>query len=406
PLPLLLFWGMTYQKRMRNRYRHIRKRIADINSSVENSIQGIREVKSFANEDLEIGRFQDVNREFRFAKEKMYSVMAAFHSTMMYILDCYPLIMISGGVILVAYAKAEITDVIIFMIYLRFIMNPVRRMVNFSEQFQQGAASFERFVEVMDIEPEIQDREKAVFLNSLEGNIVFENVSFSYAPESGQVLANINIKINQGQTVALVGESGAGKTTIAALISRFYEPQQGRVIIDGYDIMDLKQTSLRDNIGIVRQNPFMFDTSIAENILFGKPDALQEEVIEAARQANILEFIESLPQGFDTLVGEHGVKLSGGQKQRLSIARVFLKNPLILVFDEATSSLDTESESLIQKSMKALCHGRTTIIIAHRLSTIRNADIIYVLKKGEIVESGTHEQLVARQGYYHALHKI
>lgn len=406
PLPFLLLWGMTYQGRMRNRYRHIRTRIADINSSVENSIQGIREVKSFANEELELERFDDVNSEFKFAKEKMYTVMAAFHSAMMFILNCYPLTLIAGGVIVVANGLADIADILTFMIFLRFIMNPIRRMVNFSEQFQQGVASFERFVEIMDIEPEICDHKNAIPLEAVKGNIVFNDVTFKYNEESNDILNNINLDIKAGATVALVGESGAGKTTLAAIIPRFYEPQKGTISIDDINIMDLQQQSLRDNIGIVRQNPFMFDTTIAENILFGKPNASEAEMVEAARNANILEFINSLPERFNTLVGEHGVKLSGGQKQRVSIARVFLKNPPILIFDEATSSLDTESESLIKQSMNILCENRTTIIIAHRLSTIKHADMIYVLKNGSIVESGNHKSLIKKEGYYHTLHQI
>jgi ATP-binding cassette subfamily B protein len=406
PLPFLLLWGMTYQGRMRSRYRHIRERIADINSSVENSIQGIREVKSFANEELEIDRFDNVNTEFRYAKERMYTVMAAFHSTMMFLMRCYPLLVISGGIVLVAYNRAKMSDIITFFVLIQFIMNPLRRMVNFSEQFQQGAASFERFVEVMDIDPEIKDRNNAISLKSPRGDIKFDNVCFNYTEDGPVVLNDISLEVEAGKTVAFVGESGAGKTTLAALIPRFYELKKGKVTIDGHDIMDLKQSSLRDNIGIVRQNSFIFDATIAENILFGKSDATQEELVNAAKNANILEFIESLPDGFETLAGEHGVKLSGGQKQRLSIARVFLKNPPILIFDEATSSLDTESESLIQKSMNELCKDRTTIVIAHRLSTIRNADKIYVMKKGEIVESGNHEELLALKGYYQQLHKI
>ena len=406
PLPFLLFWGMTYQGRMRSRYRHIRERIADINSSVENSIQGIREIKSFANEKREIGRFDDVNSEFCFAKERMYAVIAAFHSTMMYIMSCYPLIIVSGGAVLIAYDMADLADIVTFTVLLRFIMNPIRRMVNFSDQFQQGAASFERFIEILDIDPEIKDRPNALTLDSLRGDITIDNVGFSYSEATGEVLKDINIKIESGQSVALVGESGAGKTTLAALIPRFYEPDAGKVMIDGHDIMDLSQAFLRDNIGIVRQNAFIFDATIAENIMFGKPDATREELIEAAESANILEFIESLPDGFETLAGEHGVKLSGGQKQRLSIARVFLKNPPILIFDEATSSLDTESEALIQKSMNELCKERTTIIIAHRLSTIRSADNIFVMKSGEIVESGKHDELIEARGYYYQLHKI
>ena len=406
PLPILLFWGMTYQGRMRVRYRRIRERIADINSSVENSIQGIREVKSFANEKIEIDRFDDVNSEFKYAKERMYAVMAAFHSTMMYLMNNYPLIIVTGGAVLIAYNHADFADILTFSVLLRFIMNPIRRMVAFSEQFQQGAASFERFIEVMDIEPEIQDKPHAFDLELIRGDIAVEHVDFSYTGETGKVLKDICMNIKHGRKIALVGESGAGKSTLAALIPRFYEPEKGRITIDGHDIMDLTQNSLRDNIGIVRQNSFIFDATIAENIMFGKPDATKEELIAAAKNANILDFIESLPEGFDTIAGEHGVKLSGGQKQRLSIARVFLKNPPILIFDEATSALDTESEFLIQKSMEKLCRNRTTVIIAHRLSTVRDADMIYVMKAGEVVEAGTHDELVKAEGYYYQLHKI
>ena len=406
PLPVLLFWGMTYQGRMRSRYRHIRERIADINSSVENSIQGIREVKSFANEKHEILRFNDVNIEFRYAKEKMYTVMAAFHSTMMYIMNCYPLIMITGGVILISYNLADLADIVTFIVFLRFIMNPIRRMVNFSEQFQQGAASFERFIEILDIEPEIQDKANPIKIDDLKGDIVFDNITFSYNHDCGEILKNINMNIKSGETVAIVGESGAGKSTLAALIPRFYEPQEGSVFIDGYNIMDLTQSALRKNIGIVRQNAFIFDATLAENILFGNPEASREEIVNAAKNAKILDFIESLPNGFETLAGEHGVKLSGGQKQRISIARVFLKNPPILIFDEATSALDTESEVYIQDAMNKLSKDRTSIIIAHRLSTIKNADNIFVMKDGEIVEQGSHEQLIQKQGYYYQLHNV
>ena len=403
PLPLLFTWGMIYRKRMRSSYSHIRKRIADINSSVENSIQGIREVKSFANEELEILRFDDVNSEFRQAKEKMYSVMAGFHAGMMFIIHSYRLIIISGAVLLIAYGKVDMIDLITFLLFIPYILEPVRRMVNFAEQFQQGVASFERFVEVMDIDPEIKDSENAIALDDLKGNIVFENVSFKYSPETDDILKNINIEVKEGETVALVGESGAGKTSLAALIPRFYEPRKGRVLVDGHDIAELKQEFLRDNIGIVRQSSFLFDNSISDNILFGNPNATRKDVVKAAFNANILDFIESLPDGFDSMVGEHGVKLSGGQKQRLSIARVFLKNPPILIFDEATSSLDTESEKLIHKSMEKLCENRTTIIIAHRLSTVQNADVIHVLKNGEIIESGSHDALIAKKGAYHKL---
>ncbi|MDO9578162.1 MAG: ATP-binding cassette domain-containing protein, partial [Candidatus Cloacimonadales bacterium] len=271
-------------------------------------------------------------------------------------------------------------------------------------QFQQGTASFERFIEIMDIEPDIKDKKDAFSLIDVKGRIEITNLSFKYNSSEDWILQNINLTVPAGKTVALVGESGAGKSTIASLIPRFYEAQKGSISIDGNDIMDLTQRSLRENIGIVQQNVFLFDTSIRENIIYGNPKASEEEVIEAARKANILDFIQSLPEGFETLTGERGVKLSGGQKQRISIARAFLKNPPILIFDEATSSLDTESEAYIQKAMEELSQNRTTVIIAHRLSTVRKADLLYVINKGRIVEQGTHAELMAKKDYYHNLY--
>ena len=288
--------------------------------------------------------------------------------------------------------------------FARFMSKPIDRMVNFVEQFGQGAASFERFTEIMDIEPDIQDRPNPIEPETITGAIEIRNLSFSYEGNDVHVLKQIELSIRAGQTVALVGESGAGKSTIAALIPRFYEATSGTITIDGIDVLDLRQHFLREQIGLVQQSPFLFDTTIRDNILFGNREASEEEVIDAARQANILDFIESLPEGFNAPVGEHGVKLSGGQKQRISIARVFLKNPPILIFDEATSALDTESEQLIQDAMERLCKDRTTIIIAHRLSTVKHADTIYVLRNGEVVENGTHPELTAQEGYYHTLY--
>jgi ATP-binding cassette subfamily B protein len=285
-----------------------------------------------------------------------------------------------------------------------FILRPIERLVHFTEQFQQGSTAFERFIEIMDIEPDIKDNKNAKTLENVKGSIIIENLTFKYTSSESWVLQDINMVIPAGKTIALVGESGAGKTTIASLIPRFYEAQKGSISIDGNNIMDLKQKSLRKNIGIVQQNVFLFDTTIRENIIYGNPLATEEEVIEAARKANILTFIQSLPEGFDTLTGERGVKLSGGQKQRISIARAFLKNPPILIFDEATSSLDTESEAYIQAAMEELSQNRTTIIIAHRLSTVRNADLLYVINEGKIMEEGTHTELMEKKEYYYNLY--
>lgn len=405
PLPFMFLWGISFGGKMRRGFRGVRKKIADINSNVENSIQGIREVQSFTNEEHEISKFSDVNREFRLAKENMYSIMAGFHAGMQFFMQFNTLVVIGGGTILIHYGKTTMPDLVAFLLYQRFITRPIQNLINFVEQYQQGVASFERFTEVMDIEPDIQDEPDAVDVKGeLKGHVQLEHVSFTYKNDKEYVLNDVSLEIRPGATVALVGESGAGKSTIASLLPRFYEPQKGKILIDGYPIDKLKQKFLRETIGIVQQNVFLFDTTIRENIMFGNPEAAERDVLEAVRRANLLDFINSLPDGLDTIVGERGVQLSGGQKQRISIARVFLKNPSILVFDEATSSLDTESEALIKDSMIELCKGRSTLIIAHRLSTVRHADYTYVLRNGKIVEQGVHDELIRRKGYYYDLY--
>jgi len=407
PLPFLLAWGYFYGGSMRKGFRNVRKRIADINSRVENSVQGIREVKSYANEEEEIDKFEVVNISFRSAKEKMYGIMAIFFSVMSFLIESYFFVVIAGGVMLIHFGK-DITsgDLLAFILYVYFILNPVRRLVNFAEQFQQGAACFERFTEVMDIEPDIVDKKDAYTFEPVNGEIVFDKVSFKYAQSHETVLEDISLQIPSHKTIAIVGESGAGKSTVVSLIPRFYEPQQGTIRIDGHDIMDLKQKFLRENVGIVQQNVFLFDSTIRDNIMYGSPDASEEQLINAAQKANIYDYIQSLPEGFDTFVGERGVKLSGGQKQRISIARVFLKDPPVFIFDEATSSLDTESELLIQQSLELLSQNRTTVIIAHRLSTVKNADYLYVMNAGCIVEHGTHTELLEKKDYYHKLYTM
>ncbi len=404
PLPVMVLCGIGFQRRFRRNVRTMRRRVADINANIENSIQGIREVKSFAREDHAVAQFDEVNHDFRESKETMYHTMAAFHSTMMGLINVHEIIIAIAGALMVFNRKASIADVLVFLMFARFMTKPIDRMVNFVEQFGQGAASFERFTEIMDIEPDIQDRENPIEPDPITGAIEVRDLTFAYEGNKAQVLKNVSMSITAGQTVALVGESGAGKSTLAALIPRFYEAKSGSIEIDGVNVLDLRQQFLREQIGIVQQSPFLFDTSIRDNILFGNREASEEEIIAAAKQANIYDFIQSLPEGFDSPVGEHGVKLSGGQKQRVSIARVFLKNPPILIFDEATSALDTESEQLIQDAMERLCKDRTTIIIAHRLSTVKHADTIYVLRDGEVVENGTHAELTALEGYYHTLY--
>jgi ATP-binding cassette subfamily B protein len=404
PLPLLVIWGLTYGRRMKGGFRKVRKRIADINSSVENSMQGIREVKSFANETLEIEKFDHVNQNFRMAKERMYGIMATFYTGMQFLTDFYYVVVISGGAYLIFKGQIDVTDLLAFTLYINFMLNPINRLINFAEQYQQGATAFERFIEIMDIDPDISDKKGAQDLQIRQAALSIKDLTFKYSSSKEWVLRDIDIHVPAGKTIALVGESGAGKSTLVSLIPRFYEPSKGIISIDGQDIMQVTQRSLRTNIGIVQQSVFMFDSTIRDNIIYGNPQASEKELIEAARRANILDFIQSLPDGFDTLVGERGVKLSGGQKQRISIARVFLKNPPILIFDEATSSLDTESEAYIQSAMEELSKNRTTIIIAHRLSTVINADVIYVLKNGQVVETGNHASLMEADGYYRSLY--
>ncbi|HEY5620975.1 MAG TPA: ABC transporter ATP-binding protein [Pontiella sp.] len=404
PLPLMVLCGILFQKRFRRNVRTMRKRVADINANIENAIQGIREVKSFAVEHHAVEQFDEVNHDFRKSKETMYHTMAAFHSTMMGFIHAHEILIAVAGAVMVFHGTALIADVLVFLMFARFMTKPIDRMVNFVEQFGQGAASFERFTDIMDIEPDIQDRPAPVEPRQVTGAIDVTSLSFAYEGNTAKVLKNVSLSIPAGQTAALVGESGAGKSTLAALIPRFYEASEGSITIDGVNVLDLRQQFLREQIGIVQQSPFLFDTTIRDNILFGNREATEEELIEAAKQANIYDFIMSLPEGFDSPVGEHGVKLSGGQKQRISIARVFLKNPPILIFDEATSALDTESEQLIQDVMERLCKNRTTIIIAHRLSTVKHADTIFALRDCEVVERGTHAELTEREGYYHTLY--
>jgi len=407
PLPLMLGWGIFYGGKMRKGFRAVRRKIADINSSVENSVQGIREVKSYANEEAELDKFEEVNCTFRLAKENMYGVMGLFFSGMGFLVQSYILVIIAGGVLLIHLDTGfTVADLLTFVLYIYFILKPINRLISFAEQYQQGAASFERFIEVMDIEPDIVDRRDAYDFEPVKGRIELSNVSFNYSGAPGMVLDDVSIDIPASKTIAIVGESGAGKSTVASLIPRFYEPKAGVVSIDGHDVMGLKQRFLRRNIGLVQQNVFLFDSTIRENIMYGNVRATEEELFEAAKKANIYDFIMSLPDGFDSLVGERGVLLSGGQKQRISIARVFLKDPAVFIFDEATSSLDTESEALIQKSLELLSRNRTTIIIAHRLSTVKRADFIYVLRRGKVVEKGTHKELLENKDYYHSLYSM
>jgi ATP-binding cassette subfamily B protein len=405
PLPLLLIWGNVFKIRLRRTFREVRKRVADINSNVENSIQGIREVKSYAKERYAINQFDCVNNDFKMAKTNMYHTMAGFHSGMVFFIESYSVIIIGGGMLLVHAGRMEIVELVGFLMYRRYMFQPIRRLTGFVEQFQQGAAAFERFVEIMEEEPETRDLHDALPLDHVGGDIQLKHVQFKYNDSDARwILDDVSIHIKPGQTVALVGESGAGKSTLASLIPRFYEWQGGSILIDGQDVMALRKQDLRRNVGIVQQSVFLFDTTVRENIMFGRPSATEDDLIAAAKSAHIYDFIMSLPDGFDATVGERGVMLSGGQKQRISMARVFLKNPPILIFDEATSSLDAESEVFIQESLERLCAGRATLVIAHRLSTVRNADYTYVMRDGKIAEEGTHASLIEQGGYYFDLY--
>ncbi len=407
PLPFIIVWGSIFQSRMRRGFRSVREKIAEINRSVENSIQGVREVKSFTNEGMEIIKFKKVNTSFLSAKEEVYSTLASFHAGEKFLMQSYSLLFIGAGALLAYFEKADIPQIIAFFMYSRYITMPMMRALSFTEQFQQASSAFERFQEVMLENPDLEDAPDAVIPEKIHGTIRFNNVSFSYPsrPDS-DVIDHVSFEVKAGTTVALVGESGAGKSTIAALIPRFYDVSEGSIEIDGIDIRKYRQKDLRARIGIVQQSAFLFDASIRENILFGRPGASEEEVLEAAREANALDFISTLPEGLDTQTGERGVKLSGGQRQRISIARVFLKNPPILIFDEATSALDNESEELVRQSMETLCKGRTAIIIAHRLSTVKHVDLIYCLKNGRLIESGSHAELIAKNGYYKKLYDM
>ena len=404
PFPFMLLWGRLVGKRMKKGFRDIRKTIANINSSVENSVQGIREVKSYANEELEFVKFTDVNMQFRRAKEYVYGIMGLFYSVMFFLREIYYFTIVAGGSYFIFIGEMDIADLVAFLLFVGIILPPIERLINFMEQYYQGITSFERFVEIMDIEPDILDRRNATALSNVAGEITFNQVEFKYESSPDLVLKGISFQAPAGQSMAVVGESGAGKSTLAALIPRFYEVQKGEILIDHQNVLDLKQKFLRESIGIVQQNVFLFDTTVRENILYGRPNAIEPEIIKAAKLANIWDFIQTLPDGLDTLVGERGIKLSGGQKQRISIARVFLKNPPILIFDEATSSLDTESEHLIQDSLVKLSQNRTTIIIAHRLTTVKHVDKIFVMKNGEIIETGNHQQLLKQKGYYYSLY--
>lgn len=402
-VPVLVFVSLTLRKKMRTAFRESQVAIAQINGSLQSSIAGIRVTKAFTNSGKETEKFEEGNAQFMEARRDAYKAMGQFHSVTTMITDVFNVVVLIAGGLFLYGGNINFADYSAFIVSINLFLGPVNTLIRFMEQFQNGVAGFERFVEIMETEPET-DGESAKDVSRLEGEIEFKNVSSSYA-EGKEVLKNVSLSIGKGKTFALVGPSGGGKTTLCHLIPHFYKITDGDIFIDGNSLKNITIESLRQNIGIVQQDIYLFNSSIRENILYGKLDASDEEVIEAAKRANIHDYIMSLENGYDTVIGERGVRLSGGQKQRLCIARVFLKNPPILILDEATSALDNATEIQIQQSLDELSEGRTTIVVAHRLSTIKNADEIAVVDNGEITEQGTHEQLLDLNGTYAQLYK-
>lgn len=397
-LAMVLF-SIYKNRKMKAVFMDNRKKIAGVNSQVQDSLSGIRVVKSFANEDLEREKFCDSNLQFLDSKVDSYRIMGSFQAgNGLFQGLLYTVVLVSGGYF-IANGGLEVADLAVYALYIGIFMNPIDVLINFTEQFQKGYSGFKRFVEVVTTTPEILEKPNAVPLPHVEGHIAYQNVSFRYDHSTG-VLDGVNISIPAGKTVALVGPSGGGKTTLCSLLPRFYDVTGGAVRIDGKDVRDVTLKSLRSVIGIVQQDVYMFAGTVRDNIAYGKPHATDEEITEAAKNANIHDFIMSLDDGYDSYVGERGTRLSGGQKQRIAIARVFLKNPKILILDEATSALDNESERYIQASLERLSKNRTTIVVAHRLSTIRNADEIIVINHNGIQERGNHETLLAQNGLY------
>ena len=405
-IPVIFVYAFILNRKMKRAFRENRNKISDINSQVEDNLSGIRVVKSFANEDIEKEKFKEGNQRFLATKKNSYFYMGIYHSGLGAMITMVTVVVVTGGTMLLANGAVAMSDLITFLLYINNFTEPIRKLINFTEQFQNGYSGFERFLEIMNVEPDIKDKENAVSVERLEGNIDFKHVDFQYEESTKPVLQDVNLHISKGEYIALVGSSGAGKTTICNLIPRFYEVSAGSVCIDGMDIRDMKLHDLRSNIGIVQQDVYLFVGTIMDNIRYGKPDATEEEIIAAAKEANAHEFIMALPDGYHTDIGQRGVKLSGGQKQRISIARVFLKNPPILIFDEATSALDNESEKIVQQSLEKLAKNRTTLVIAHRLSTIRNAERILVLSDKGVEEEGSHEELLEKEGAYASLYKM
>lgn len=402
-LPFFVLFAAKTRLRMSDAFARTRKEIAEVNADVENSISGVRVSKSFTSAETELKKFRRSNAAFVKARLVAYRVMAEFFSGMNFFINLLNLVVLVAGGLFTYYGMISAGDFVAYLLYVNIFFDPIKRLVNFIEQYQSGMTGFRRYLEILDTEPE-SEAPDARELTDVKGDIVFDKVSFAYN-ENQDILHNVSLTIPAGKTVALIGPSGGGKTTLCHLIPRFYEISGGKITVDGKDIRSLTRQSLRQNIGMVAQDVFLFTGTIRDNIAYGTPDATEEQIRRAAEQANLAEFIAGLPEGYDTYIGERGVKLSGGQKQRISIARVFLKNPPILILDEATSALDNVTEEAIRQSLEKLSQGRTTLVVAHRLSTVRNADELLVMTDRGIEERGTHAQLLAADGIYAALYR-
>jgi len=405
-LPFMLAASFYFNRKMRRVFKERNKQVGEINAQVEDSLLGIRVVKSFANEGIEEEKFRQGNQRFLELKSDSYKTMAQFGTSNRIFDGLMYIIIVMAGAILMGRGQLSIADFTAYLLYATVLLNSIRRIVEFTEQFQQGMTGIERFFEVLDAPVDIQDQPGAREMGEVKGAVTFDNVSFHYADDNAEVLHHLNLTVKPGESIALVGPSGAGKTTLCNLIPRFYDVTGGRILIDGQDVKDFTQKSLRQAIGMVQQEVYLFSGTVFENIVYGKPGATLQEVQEAAKLAGAHEFIMALPNGYDTYVGERGVRLSGGQKQRISIARVFLKNPPILILDEATSALDNESEHLVQQSLEKLAHGRTVFTIAHRLTTIKGADTIWVLTENGVEEMGSHNELMQKGGLYAHLYAM
>lgn len=402
-IPVILWFAYTRRTAMNRAFSEERRKIADVNADVENSLAGIRVAQSFVNEAYEERRFERANTAFKLSRYKAFRAMAVYSSGLGFFTDLLNVAVLITGSVFMFHGHIDLADLTAYLLFVGFFLQPIRRLIAFTQQYQQGMTGFNRFVELMKVSPLVTDKPDAHDLPAVKGNIELRNVSFKYT-EQTEVLRDVSLSIPAGSTTAFVGPSGGGKTTLCHLIPRFYEVEKGEILVDGHDVQDVTLSSLRLQIGFVQQDVFLFTGTIRENILYGHPEGSEEEMIMAAKKAQIHDFIQSLPDGYDTYVGERGIKLSGGQKQRISIARVFLKNPPILILDEATSALDTATEQEIQGALAELAKERTTLIIAHRLSTIRHADQIVVLTDGIIREQGTHQELLEQRGIYAGLH--